>query len=150
MDQRVRAADRILECSDQVFRCLHAGQTEAWFDIDLTMPQVKVLMCVAQHENATSGHVARALGVSLPTVTGLVDRLVEHEFVARREDPLDRRVTRVVPTQRGKALVQALLRYRREAMTSLLARLSAEQLETVERAFDYLASVAEPVRQEVA
>jgi DNA-binding MarR family transcriptional regulator len=150
MDQRARAVDRILERSDQLFRCLHAGQTQAWFDIDLTMPQLKVLMCVAQHDNATSGQVARALGVSLPTVTGLVDRLVEHDFVVRREDPLDRRVTRVVPTSRGEALVQALLRFRREAMSSLLARLSSEQLVTVETAFDYLASIAEPARQEVA
>ena len=140
--QRAARIERVIEQSQQVFRCLFSGQAQAWLTVDLTMPQLKALMCVAQSSGATSGQVARGLGVSLSTVTGIVDRLSEHGFATRREDPDDRRITRVLPTPAGQELVARLLRYRDERLTSLLASLDAEQLSVVERAFGSLATAA--------
>ena len=134
--------ERIIEQSVQVWRCLHSGQAQAWLNVDLTMPQLKALVCVAQSGDAASGQIARGLGVSLSTVTGIVDRLSEQGLVTRREDPVDRRITRVQPTPAGRDLVTRLLRYREERLTSLLAGLSPDELATVERAFDYLARAA--------
>jgi DNA-binding MarR family transcriptional regulator len=134
--------ERIIQQSVQVWRCLHSGQAQAWLNVDLTMPQLKALVCVAQSGDATSGQIARGLGVSLSTVTGIVDRLSEQGLVTRREDPLDRRITRVQPTPDGRDLVTRLLRYREERLTSLLANLSPDELATVERAFEYLARAA--------
>jgi DNA-binding MarR family transcriptional regulator len=139
MDQTI---ERIIQQSVQVFRCLHSGQVQAWMNVDLTMPQLKALVCVAQSGDATSGQIARGLGVSLSTVTGIVDRLSEQGLVTRREDPEDRRITRIQPTPSGRDLVTRLLRYRDERLTSLLASLSPDELATVERAFEYLANAA--------
>ena len=139
MDQSI---DRIIQQSVQVFRCLHSGQVQAWMNVDLTMPQLKALVCVAQSGDAASSQIARGLGVSLSTVTGIVDRLTEQGLVTRREDPEDRRITRVQATATGRDLVTRLLRYRDERLTSMLTSLSPDELETVERAFDYLASAA--------
>jgi DNA-binding MarR family transcriptional regulator len=138
-DERIH---RVIQQSVQVFRCLHSGQVQAWMNVDLTMPQLKALMCVHQSGDATSGQIARSLGVSLSTVTGIVDRLSEQGLVIRHEDPEDRRITRVRPTPGGGDLVSRLLRYRDERLTSLLACLSPDELETVERAFDDLARAA--------
>jgi DNA-binding MarR family transcriptional regulator len=99
-------------------------------------------MCVANNNGAPSGHIARRLGVGLSTITGIVDRLAEHELVTRQEDPEDRRITRVRPTPRGRALVDELTRYREEAIQALLSRLDADQLQTVETAFVYLVEAA--------
>ena len=38
------------------------------------------------------GQLAASLAVTLSTVTGIVDRLVEHQMVVREEDPHDRRL----------------------------------------------------------
>jgi DNA-binding MarR family transcriptional regulator len=133
---------QIVEQSHRVARCLFSGQAQDWLNVDLTMPQLKTLLCVAQAGDATSGQIARGLGVSLSTVTGIVDRLTEQGLVSRREDPGDRRITRVLPTDSGRELVRRLLRYRDERLTSLLASLSPDELATVEHAFEHLASAA--------
>jgi DNA-binding MarR family transcriptional regulator len=138
MDDRVARIQRILDCSGSLFHNINPGRNRAWLSVNLTMPQLKSLICVAENNGATSGQIARRLGVGLSTVTGIVDRLAEQDLVTRREDPDDRRITRVLPTPRAQVLVDELLRYRNEMITDLLSRLDSEQLRTVETAFDYL------------
>jgi DNA-binding MarR family transcriptional regulator len=133
------AIQRILSCSGSLFHNLNPSRERAWLSVDLTMSQFKALMCTVKTEGgATSGQIAHYLGVGLSTITGIVDRLAEQELVTRREDPEDRRITRIQPTPRAKALVDDLLRYRNEVLTELLSRLDPEQLATVEKAITYL------------
>jgi DNA-binding MarR family transcriptional regulator len=146
-EQGAASIEHILQRSNDIFRCLHSGQAQAWRNVDLTMPQLKALVCVAQDGDATHSQVARGLGVSLSTVTGIVDRLSEQGLVTRMEDPEDRRITRVLPTPRARELVAALLRYRNELLTAMLSTLEPDQLATVGRAFDYLADAAARVEQ---
>ena len=148
MDDRIARIQRLLDCTFSLWRALHSGQERAWNSVDLTMQQWKALVVVAEKNGATHGQIAKALGVGLSTITGIVDRLVDQGFVERREDPDDRRVTRVLPTPDGARLVNDLLRYRNELLTALLARLDADQLRTVETAFDYLLSASESLAGE--
>jgi DNA-binding MarR family transcriptional regulator len=110
MDDRVERIQRILVCSGNLFHNMNPGRNRAWLSIDLTMPQLKALICAAEHDGATSGQIARRLGVGLSTVTGIVDRLAEQHLVTRREDPDDRRITRVLPTPRARTMVDELWR----------------------------------------
>jgi DNA-binding MarR family transcriptional regulator len=150
MDDRMRSIQRVLDCSGELFRSLHPGQNQVLLTIDLTMPQLKTLACVAHDTGATSGHVARSLGIGLSTLTGIVDRLVEQGLVVRREDPEDRRITRVLPTERGQQLVDQLLRWRNEQLTQLLSRLSLQELHVVEEAFGYLVVACDVEQEAVA
>jgi DNA-binding MarR family transcriptional regulator len=147
MDDRTQHIRQLLTCSGQLFRTLHATQDSAWLTIELTMPQFKALLCVAETARATSTQVARALGVSLSTVTGIVDRLAEQGLVVRREDSEDRRITRVLPTPRGQELVDELLRYRDELLNDVLSRLDDAQLELVTQAFELLLEAAKQVAE---
>ena len=147
MDERIAAIKRILDCTGSLFHNLSPARERAWQSTDLTMPQLKALICVVRNDGATSGQIARSLGVGLSTVTGIVDRLAEQDFVTRREDVADRRITRVIATAPGQTLVNELLRYRDEAITDILLRLSPQQLEVVETALHY---VDEAVRQAAA
>jgi len=130
--------DAVLGAHEQFFRCLFAGQFLAWMHIDLTMVQLKALMIVVGEHGATGGQLARGLGVSLSTVTGVVDRLVAHGLVSRGEDPVDRRITRVDATAGGQALVDQLYSYRQERMRRVLEGLSSDELRTVRHAMEYL------------
>jgi DNA-binding MarR family transcriptional regulator len=147
-DDRLQLIKRILDCSGVLFQNVSPSRNQAWLTINLTMPQLKALMCVAANNGAPSGHIARRLGVGLSTVTGIVDRLAEHDLVTRHEDPDDRRVTIVRPTARGRTLVDELTRYRDEAITALLSRLDGDQLHVVELAFRYLIDAATEVTSE--
>src|ERR1700730_14378134 len=137
-DDRLQLIKRILDCAGLLFQNVSPSRNQAWLTVNLTMPQLKALMCVAANDGAPSGHIARRLGVGLSTVPGIVDRLAEHDLVTRHEDPDDRRVTKVRPTARGRTLVDELTRYRDEAINTLLSRLDAEQLQVVEMGFIYL------------
>jgi DNA-binding MarR family transcriptional regulator len=138
MDDRAELIQRILSRSGSFFPNLSPGRELAWQSVDLTMQQLKALMCVTTADGATSGQIARKLGVGLSTVTGIVDRLTEQDLVTRQEDREDRRITRILPTPRARALVDDLLRYRNEVVTEVLSRLDVAQLQVVDTAFQYL------------
>lgn len=142
MDERVQLIQRILDCSGSLFQNLNPSRSRAWLSVELTMPQLKALMCVAMNNGATSGQIAKKLGVGLSTITGIVDRLAEQNLVTRGEDADDRRITRVLPTPRGRSLVDELMQYRNEVITAILSHLDADQLRLVETAFGYLREAA--------
>ena len=104
------------------------------FSLDLTMAQLKVLMYVSVAEGANMGDLAHTLGVALPSVTPLVDRLVERGLVARRGDPDDRRVVMVVITDEGRKLAEGFHDAGREQLQTVLDRLSEDELRLVDEA----------------
>lgn len=148
MDDRVQRIQRILDCSELVIQKTNPVRDRAWLSVDLTMPQLKSLIFVTKRNGATSGQIANSLGVGLSTITGVVDRLAEQGMVSRHEDPRDRRVTRVVPSPRGRELVEELLQFRNETISAILSRLTTEQLHTVETAFQYLADAVDAIANE--
>jgi DNA-binding MarR family transcriptional regulator len=119
-----------------------------WLSLDLTMPQLKALFVVVCVEGAPTSHLARHLGVGVPTMTGIVDRLCAQGLVARREDADDRRVTRVVATDAGREQIERLRRYRFERFSQLVDRLNGDERATVAQAFGLLARAASRVREE--
>ena len=140
-DDRLQRIHRILSCSEALVHGFNPSRDRAyaaWLQLDLTMPQLKALIFVAKNQAATSGQIAASLGVGLSTITGIVDRLAEQNLVTRREDPRDRRITRVLPTPGGAELVNELIAYRNEVLTQVLSQLDPDQLQTVETAFQYL------------
>jgi len=95
----------------------------------LTMQQLKVLTMIAiDPEKATGHELAAQLKVSVATMSGLVDRLVEHGMVARGEDPTDRRVRPLSVTPGGSATIRGLLSSAGTMPTPVLRRLALEDL----------------------
>src|SRR3712207_2749047 len=81
---------------------------DAWARLDVTMPQMKVLMLLGLHGSAPVSTLAAQMQVSAPNVTGILDRLQQHGWVRRTSDPDDRRVVRVVLTDEGQAFLDTL------------------------------------------
>ena len=146
-DDRVERIHRILSCSEALVHGFNPSRDAAWLRVELTMPQLKTLIYVTKHAPATSGQIAANLGVGLSTITGIVDRLAEQNLVTRREDPRDRRITRVQPTQAGAELVDELIEYRNEVVTAILSHLDPDQLKVVETAFQYLLEAVAKLEQ---
>jgi DNA-binding MarR family transcriptional regulator len=65
--------------------------------------------------------LAERLGVDAPTVTRKVQQLEREGLVARREDPFDRRASRLGLTPEGKRIIAKVLAARRAWLTRLLA-----------------------------
>ncbi len=58
---------------------------------ELSMPQVHAIMVARDRGQATITEIAGVLGVSLPSASAMVDRLVEKGILVRRQDRRDRR-----------------------------------------------------------
>jgi DNA-binding MarR family transcriptional regulator len=109
---------------------------------NLTMSQLKVLLALSRHDDASGQELTAALGVSLATTTGIVDRLVARDLVTRREDQQDRRIRRVALTPTGRELVDSIITAGAQHQRRLLGRLDANELDIVERAFQLLLDAA--------
>jgi len=74
----------------------------------------------------TVGSLARILGLSAPTVSGIVDRLCRSGLVERRRSHPDRRVIELVVTPKGRELVSELFAAREEGLRRLFAAMEPE------------------------
>jgi len=119
----------------------------------LTLSQVTVLLLLKEARGTTMpmGQIARELGVSLPTTSGLVDRLHREGLVDRVVNDRDRRVVLVRLTKEGRTVIQRMLRLLSDLLTRLLAHLTEAEQESlaqaVERVFELSLAIREEERQ---
>jgi DNA-binding MarR family transcriptional regulator len=156
MSDEARRTDlmaRIIELEPQMLRVLGPAQARDWVDVDLTMSQLKMMFVLSSAmgpgDGSTGlrvGEVARGLGVTLPTVTAVMDKLVERGLVRRDEDPVDRRQHVCRLTAEGKALLHRLMAGRRTFTNALLEYLDEEELAAFLRGMQVLMAAAERLR----
>jgi DNA-binding MarR family transcriptional regulator len=134
--------DRLVTAHNQVFRMMRTVWAKEWLTADLTLPQMKVLFLLEEAGELSMSQLAEALGKAQPTITGLIDRLVEHNLVNRAESLADRRVTLVRLATSGRDLIARLVLAREEYTRLLVSRLTIDQLQLVAAAFDLLSQQA--------
>ncbi len=74
-----------------------------WFVLEhgLTGPQIATLRAACRFGRSTAGELARAVRLSQPTITGILDRLERKGLLTRSRSEHDRRTITVTPTPRG-------------------------------------------------
>ena len=144
-DQRLR--ERVIDQFEQLLQRIHAEIAEPWLELELTMPQLKMLLVVDWLGPAPMSQVAARLGVGVSAATGLVERLEEHGLARRAHDARDRRVVLVASTTRGRDLVVRLRSVGCERFATILAMLSGDDLRRFAEGMEILsrAAVAETV-----
>ncbi len=136
--------ERLLSLMEQVAAFMRSPAVGEWADLELTKPQLRALLLVRDSPQRM-GQLAAALGTSLPSATSLIDRLAARGLVERVADPEDRRVVVCRLTESGTAQVERLRRAGRAHLEALVACLTAEEAEAVERGLAVLAAAV--VRQ---
>lgn len=97
-----------------------------------SMAHFVVLSLLAEGEGLPMTTLARTLDVSLPSMTGIADRMASHGLVERERDPDDRRVVRCRLTNAGRERLAAVESMQRDRITCVLGHLSLRQLERLE------------------
>jgi DNA-binding MarR family transcriptional regulator len=100
---------------------------------DLTMQQVRVLGHVVKEPGIAGHELGERLGVSAPTASGLVERLVEKGLIVRSDDPDDRRVRRLHPTDAGRDVIRQMDSMFGRALGVVIKLLSLDDLELLRR-----------------
>jgi DNA-binding MarR family transcriptional regulator len=93
--------------------------------LDVTHGQFRVLRTLDHADRALRlSELANQLGIVPRSATSVVDDLEAAGLVARSPDPNDRRATLVTLTPAGTELLTTIRRSRRDAMVSLIDRLT--------------------------
>lgn len=130
------------------WRAVHQLDTvrlQQWERSRLTLPQLRVLFRLRRAPGTTTGELARALGITVATASGLVGKLVERGLVRRTTAPDDRRREPLRLTDAGAALVGELSDVARPFLEQVAAQLG-DDLGTVTAALERLGEAAAQVR----
>lgn len=103
---------------------------------DLTLRQLQVLAILRQAPGSTGQDLAELMGVSTPTVSGLVDRVASKGWVDRRQDPEDRRRVLLRLTPEAETMLAELEAPPLAVRSRLLARLDDGELAALARLVD--------------
>jgi len=138
--------ERILQLGEKAFRELIPILPTEWLQLDLTMSQLKVVLLLFMTGSVRMSDIASALGVSLATATGVVDRLVERDIVLRESQPEDRRVVLCHLSEKGQKLIGGLWQLARDRAKELLEVAAPSQLQLITEALEALLKAGEVTR----
>lgn len=83
----------------------------------LSVPQFRTLLFLSRNRGSSLSEVAEHIGLTLPSMSTLIDGLVDRSYAVRQTDPSDRRRMTLTLTERGEATLQSA----REATQAYLA-----------------------------
>jgi len=113
---------------------------------ELTPPQIGILFLVRRSPGCGVLELADELGVTGPTISVAVSRLVKSDWLEQRSDPTDRRAKPLFLTKRSEALLSEIRVYQREMLNLFMSGLGAQEQEDFLRLFDKaLSSVEEKI-----
>jgi len=99
----------------------------------LSVPQFRTLRFISRNKGASLSEVADHIGLTLPSMSTLVDGLVTRNFVIRRTHQDDRRRMDLMLTERGETTLQSSWKATQEYLKERLSRLSDAERATVVR-----------------
>jgi len=141
--EKTKLISEIIELQRKVDRARRPSTLDVWMSLPITIAQLKSLFFISNQGSSNLGKLAAALGVTPANVTGIVDRLVEHDLVSRNENAQDRRMLLLRTTGKGEELVANLRERRRGYMSDILARLSVDELATLAQGLTSLLKASE-------
>src|SRR5262245_51845209 len=108
---------------------------------DLSVPQFRALAYLGRHPGASLSDVAEHIGLTLPSISKMIDRLVARELVARSNASQDRRRISLELTPLGLSTWQSAGRATRNHLAEQLSALSADERTVVIKAMHSLLAV---------
>ena len=103
---RMDRTDKSLIALRRILRATELFGRELAKDSGLTPVQFRVLQVVAETGATTPKDVSKRMGVSQPTITSLIDKLVAQGMVLRQKSQTDGRQTDILITKRGQETIE--------------------------------------------
>jgi DNA-binding MarR family transcriptional regulator len=107
----------------------------------LSVPQFRTLLFISRNKGASLSEVADHIGLTLPSMSALVDGLVNRNFVVRRTRQEDRRRMDLTLTERGETTLQSARKGTQEYLKEHFSPLSDAERGTLVRGMEILRQV---------
>ena len=130
-------ARAVLEVAPLVMRTVRDEMRNAGA-LNLSVPQFRTLGFVARNPQTSLSAVAEHIGLALPSISKLVDGLVDRKLVLRQSHSDDRRRITLELTARGDTLLQSAHASTQTALAKRLSALSESDRATIVRAMQIL------------
>lgn len=105
---------------------------------ELSVPQFRTLAYIARHPGCSLSDIAEFIGLTLPSMSVLVNGLVLEDLVLRQNSFVDRRRVTLTLTEAGADVYKRALDGTTAWLHRRLASLSAEECATVVQAMEML------------
>jgi DNA-binding MarR family transcriptional regulator len=142
--------DQILEQLAPLIARQRKALVQAGCFRQISSTHLHVLYMLVGRDGTTMSRLADQLDVSMPNVTGIVERMVERGLVERARPEDDRRVVEVRITAAGRATLDEIDTVKRQEMANVIRRLTPEQQERALRAFTDMRVATEQLALEEA
>lgn len=108
---------------------------------ELSVPQFRTLNFLSRNKGASLSEVAEHIGLTLPSMSTLVDGIVTRNFAVRRTHPHDRRRVTLELTDRGQMILRSARDATRDYLAQKLESISLEDRSKVAESMRILRSI---------
>lgn len=139
-------AHEVLEMTPLIMRAIRA-EMRRQRGLDLSVPQFRTLAYLSYYQGASLSDAAEFIGLTLPSMSKLVDGLVARQLVTRELAASDRRRVTLALTPAGQATFQATRAATQAFLARRLAELPAEERAVVTQAMQILRPLFTPSQE---
>ncbi len=100
--------------------------------------KTEILTYLRKNKNSNMKKVARFLGITPPSATALVDKLVINKYLDRRQDPNDRRKIILIVTKKGEKFIKTFHNNFQEIIKNCLSPLNKKDKKDLIRIYNKL------------
>jgi DNA-binding MarR family transcriptional regulator len=143
VDAHRAAAEEAVASLRPVVGSLRCAGSQRLVRLGISMTHFNVLTLRRHHDSMPMSRLAEVIGASMPSATGIVDRMEERGLVERVRVPDDRRIVLVQPTQAGLDLVDEAELIGSDVFRRALARLGDRDLDDLARIMNNLRDAME-------
>ncbi len=137
---REECAREVLDGVPVAMRTIRA-QLRRHSDSSLSVPQFRTLLFINRHKGTSISEAADHIGLTLPSMSTLIDGLVTRNYVLRRAHEDDRRRMTLTLTERGDTALRSARAGAQAYLTERLKPLPEAQRVTVVKAMRILKQV---------
>ena len=109
--------------------------------IEVSIPQFRTLVFISRHSGASLSDAADHIGLTLPSMSTMIDGLVTRNLVIRRTDPHDRRRMTLTLTERGRTTLRGARESTLTYLSELLRNIPTSDRATLVRGMQILKSI---------
>jgi len=106
--------------------------------MEISIPQFRTMRFIQRNPDSSLSDLAEHLGLTLPSVSKLVDGLVKQKLISRKASIEDRRKITLLLTETGTSIVDSARANARANLAEKIKSLSDADLETISQAMQIL------------
>lgn len=105
MDKNHTTSEKVLITLRQIIRAIDIQSKYLYKCYGLSGPQLIILRELSSVPEISIGHLAKEISLSQATVTDILDRLEDKEFISKKRDNYDKRRVFIKITEKGKVAI---------------------------------------------